>query len=39
MGKMKNNLITFKRELIRKKILFLMILPTIVFFIVFAPLG
>ena len=36
MGKMKNNLITFKRELIRKKILFLMILPTIVFFIVFA---
>ena len=33
---MKNNLITFKRELIRKKILFLMILPTIVFFIVFA---
>lgn len=36
MGKMKNNLITFKRELVRRKVLFLMILPTIVFFIVFA---
>ena len=33
---MKNNLITFKRELVRRKVLFLMILPTIVFFIVFA---
>ena len=36
MGKLKNNLITFKRELIRKRVLFLMILPTIIFFIVFA---
>lgn len=36
MGKMKNNLVTFKRELVRKRMLFLMILPTIVFFIIFS---
>lgn len=36
MGNLKNNLITFKRELVRKRILFLMILPTIVFFIIFS---
>ena len=36
MGNLKNNLITFRQELVRKKVLFLMILPTIVFFIVFA---
>ena len=36
MGNLKNNLITFKRELVRKRVLFLMILPTIVFFIIFA---
>lgn len=36
MGNLKNNLVTFKRELVRKKILFLMILPTIVFFIIFS---
>ena len=36
MGNMKNNLVTLKRELVRKRVLFLMILPTIVFFIIFA---
>lgn len=36
MGNLKNNLITFKRELVRKRMLFLMILPTIVFFIIFS---
>lgn len=36
MGNPKNNLVTFKRELVRKRMLFLMILPTIVFFIIFA---
>ena len=36
MGKMKNNLVALKRELVRKRVLFLMILPTIVFFIIFA---
>lgn len=36
MENLKNNLITFKRELVRKRILFLMILPTIVFFIIFS---
>ena len=36
MGNLKNNLVTFKRELVRKRILFLMILPTIVFFIIFS---
>ena len=35
MHNLKNNLITFRRELVRKKVLFLMILPTIVFFIIF----
>lgn len=36
MGKPKHNLTTLKRELVRKRVLFLMILPTIVFFIVFS---
>jgi len=36
MGKLKNNLTTFRRELVRKRVLFLMILPTIVFFIIFS---
>ena len=36
MGNLKNNLVTFKRELVRKRMLFLMILPTIVFFIIFS---